>query len=55
MPKNDDSLKESEVATPETDLNLSDDEPEDVITASTDEIGHSIASFFRLTVGIQNL
>jgi hypothetical protein len=55
VPKNDDNLKESEVVTPETDPNLSDDEPEDVITASTDEIGHSIASLFRLTVGIQNL
>ncbi|KAI5810394.1 hypothetical protein BZA77DRAFT_254952, partial [Pyronema omphalodes] len=34
----------------------SDDEPEeDVITATADEVGHSISSLFRLTANIQNL
>jgi hypothetical protein len=56
VPQNDDDLESSEAAATKTDLDLSEDEPdEDVITASADEIGHSISSLFRLTVGIQNL
>ncbi|KAI5810616.1 hypothetical protein BZA77DRAFT_271360 [Pyronema omphalodes] len=53
--KNNDPESSEQDAT-DTDPDSSDDEPEeDVITATADEVGHSISSLFRLTANIQNL
>ncbi|KAI5810634.1 hypothetical protein BZA77DRAFT_347640 [Pyronema omphalodes] len=55
-PQKTDSADSSEPGAPDDDPDSSDDEPEeDVITATADEVGHSISSLFRLTANIQNL
>ncbi|KAI5816521.1 hypothetical protein BZA77DRAFT_353753 [Pyronema omphalodes] len=55
-PQKNDSAESSEQGATDDDPDSSDDEPEeDVITATADEVGHSISSLFRLTANIQNL
>ncbi|KAI5810630.1 hypothetical protein BZA77DRAFT_391364 [Pyronema omphalodes] len=55
-PQKNDSAESSEPGATDDDPDSSDDEPEeDVITATADEVGHSISSLFRLTANIQNL
>ncbi|KAI5810621.1 hypothetical protein BZA77DRAFT_391361 [Pyronema omphalodes] len=55
-PQKNDSAGSNEPGATDDDSDSSDDEPEeDVITATADEVGHSISSLFRLTANIQNL